>query len=282
MALLHPHELIPNLGTLDRLLSEKTNDPERMMAIERQTELVPYHLRGAAFALDQLESARIEAVNVLEKYPGILAGAQVVLTTEIDPVAFALDAYLFHARRTLDAVLTYLGRCPANLGLPASMNDLVTGLKKNVSYKLDAELTITILRYWDDVGARLKGYRDQASHRAIILSNCVAFRTPNGASAMRMLLPDDYDETKPSEIGYKPGVPLMAFALSSFGKTVRFVNDLVERMIDLMATEPNSRKSGTVSILMRGGGMSMGGSITGEPVPFPETVSNVAKKATTR
>ena len=282
MALLHPHELVPNLGTLDRLLSEKTNNPERMVAIERQTELVPYHLRGAAFALGQLESARSEAVKVLDKFPGTSAGAQVVLTTEIDPVAFALDAYLFHARRTLDAVLTYLGRCPANLGLPASMNDLVTGLKKNVSYKLDAELATTILGYWGDVGARVKGYRDQASHRAIILSNCVAFRTPSGVSGLRILLPDDHDETKPSEIGYKPGVPLMAFALSSFEKTVRFVNDLVERMIDLMATDPNSRKSGVVSMLMRGGGISIGGTITGEPVPFPETVSSVAKKATTR
>jgi len=163
------------------------------------------------------------------------------------------------------------------------MNELVNGLKKGVNYKLDVELTTMLLRYWEDVGARLKGYRDQTNHRAIILSNCVAFRTATGTPGLRMLLPDDYNETKPSEIGYQPGIPLMTFALFSFEKTLRLVNDLVERMIDLMAPgDPEARRSGTFSILMRGGGITMGGPITGEAVPFPEAVSDIVKKATTR
>lgn len=278
----YPHQLVPNIGTLDRLLSEKTDDQQRMHATIRETEQLPYYLRGASLALMRLEDARNEAVKTLDRYGAGSPDARVVLPPDdLDLLSFALDSYLYYVRRTFDALVSYLNRCPKPLGLPASMNDLVTKLKNGVDYKLDLHLMNSNIGYWNDVGARLKGYRDQSQHKAIILSTCVAFRTPDGP-ALQMLLPDDYTETKPSAIGYKPGVHVMQFALTSFEKTLRLVNTLVERMIDLMADgDLNVRKTGTIIIGIRGtDGLALGGQITGERVPAPETVADVIARAT--
>lgn len=279
MQQLHAHQLIPNLGTLDRLVSEATTDPMRMHAITRETEQLPYYLRGAAFALSQLEDGRVDAVKILDILP---PGTASILTADaLDRLAFALDSYLYYVRRTFDALISYLSRCPARLQLPASMNELVTKMKKGVDYKLDAEMATAILTYWDDVGARLKGYRDQTQHRAIILSTCIAIRTPDG-TGLQMLLPDDHEETKPSQIGYRPGVPAMEFAMASFEKTLRFVNGLVERMIDLMAADdPTARKKGVMTLMFRGpDGVQIGGPIRAERVPAPLTVAELVERAT--
>ncbi len=261
------HELIANLSVLDRLLFEKTSSA-KLSKVQRETEQLPYYLRGACAAICQFELARIEAVKVLSA-PSSGPNSRVVLATDkVDPLAFAVDFYLFCMRRALDALIPYLSRCPDNISLPSSLNALVNGLGNRKYQSLDLEIRTTILSFWGDIGKKIKGYRDQANHKAIILSNCIAFNGEGGCSGLRMLLPDNPDEKRPSEIKYDPGVPAMGFALDALEKSLLFVNMLVERMIDLMcADNPEARRKGVVSIAMRGAPLKIGAKFSGEPVP---------------
>ncbi len=276
------HDILPHLGVLDRLLIEKTPD-ERVPRVQRQTEQLPYYLRGACAAVHQLESARLDAVTILDKL-GIGPRAQFVLPVDkVDPLSFCYDSFLFCMRRAFDALVPYLSQCPTNLSLPSSMNDLVAGIRKNKWADLDSEITSEILAFWDSVGWKIKGYQDQASHKAIILSNCVAFKRGDGVRGLRMLLPDNPDEKRPSELRYAPGVPAMNFATDSLGATIVFANALVERMIDLMAPDDSDvRHTGVVAITMRGFPLIMSTKMTGEPVPFPVEVADVVKKSAPR
>ncbi|MFC1705869.1 hypothetical protein ACFL59_03490 [Planctomycetota bacterium] len=231
-ALPSQHTLLPNLGVLDRLLLKRLPS-DRVSAVQRATEQLPYYLRGACFALGELERHRHEAVTALE-VPGLGPNTRAVLSADrADPLSFALDFYLFCLRRSFDALIPYISRCPVSQSLPSSMHDLVKALRKG-KWQLDNKIQAAILAFWTDVGARIKGYRDQANHKAVILSNCVAFRS-EGRVALRMLLPDDHEEKQPSKLKYEPGVPAMGFAVNALEKSLRFVNVLVERMIDMLA-----------------------------------------------
>ncbi len=271
------HELIPNLAALDRLLMENS-EQDRFPAIQRETEQLPYYLRGATAAVCQLEVARCDAVMALDK-PMMGPHTRFVLPPEqVDPLSFAVDSYLFFTRRSFDAVIAYLRRCPVNISLPASMNDLQKGLRGS-KYTVDSQLEKAILEFWDKTGSKIKGYRDQTSHKAVIVSNCVAFNSPTGRG-LRMLLPDDAQEKRPSEIRYDPGVPAMAFIIDSLQKTIRFVNVIVERVIDLMsAGKPDARDFGVVGQAMRGAPLVISSKISGEPVPFPLSVSKAVSDA---
>lgn len=278
--LLSRHDLVPNLGVLDRLILERSPEQSRS-AVDRETEQLPYYLRGACAALYQLEAARREAVTEAFAIPGIGPHTQYVLDADkVDPLSFAIDFYLFCLRRVFDALVPYLRRCPENPDLPRSFSKLYKGIRKNKHSSLDLQIQEIIREFWDDVGETITGYRDQANHRAIILSNCVAFKGDGGIVGLKMLLPDNPLETSPSELRYEPGIPVMGFALDSLGKTVRFANLLVERMIDLMAPgDPNVRSTGVVSIAMRGAPVQFGPKISGEPVPFPVDVGESVVRA---
>lgn len=272
------HELIPNLGVLDRLLMESSIDGS-YSAIQRETEQLPYYLRGACFSINELEFYRNRAAKALSELPGASPTAQFVLPPEhSDPLSFATDSYLFFLRRVMDAVISYLGRCPNRISLPSSMNTLMKGIETG-KYKLDSQIKTILEEYWNSVGVKIKGYRDQVNHKAIILSNCVAFNGTGGIG-LKMLLPDNPEEDRPSKINYEPGINAMGFLLESLKETIKFINALVEKMIDLMAKDgSNPREKGIVGITMRGTPVSFGSSITGEPVPFPVGVKEIVKMA---
>jgi len=268
-------DLVPNLPALDRLLQART-DPERFSAVHRQTEQLSYYLRGAFFALTEIEQARINACQL----PAVKPGLRYRLPEEkSDPISFALDFYLFCSRRACDAVIPYISRLPVPLSLPSSMNDLADGLRAK-KWEIDTEISQLIISFWEDTGIALKGYRDQANHKAIILSTCTVFRTPDGKVALDAKLPDDPNEKSPSMIRYKSDMRLMAFTVKAFGHLLMTVNSIVERLIDLCAPDDEDpRKYGTVSIVMRGGPMSLSGNISGEVVPLPVSLREVALDA---
>ncbi len=215
----------------------------------------------------------------LSELPGTSPTTQFVLPLEYsDPLSFATDSYLFFLRRVMDAAISYLGRCPNRISLPSSMNTLMKGVKTG-KYKLDVQIKTILEEYWGNVGAKIKGYRDQVNHKAIILSNCVAFNSTDGVG-LKMLLPDNPEEDRPSIINYDPGVNAMAFLLESLKAKIKFINALVEKMIDLMAKgRANPREQGIVAITMRGAPVAFGSSVTGEPVPFPIGVKEIVKMA---
>ena len=275
------HELLPNLGVLDRLLIEKT-DSSKISAIQRETEQLPYYLRGTFSALLQMESERVEAVSALDG-PGVEKNTRIILSPDkSDPLSFAFDFYLFCMRRACDALISYVGRCPNNLSLPSSIYKLTIGLK-NSTWPIDSVIRDTLLIFWDSIGERLKDYRDQVNHKAIIISNCVAFNVDTEKRALKALLPDNPKEKRPSEIRYEPGVPLMGFAIDGFAQLTHMVNVIVERMIDLLAPDtPDVRSTAVVSIAMRGAPFRMGSKIRGELVPYPTNMKNVISSAVGR
>jgi hypothetical protein len=101
------HELIPNLATLDRLLMEKC-DAGLYSKIQRETEQLPYYLRGACFSINELEQYRIETINAWEGIPDVDPDTQCILSPEhFDPLSFSVDSYLFFLRRVMDSLIFY-------------------------------------------------------------------------------------------------------------------------------------------------------------------------------
>jgi len=272
------HELIPNLGVLDRLLME-SSDLSGYSKIQRETEQLPYYMRGACFALTELEHYRIQATKAWHKIPEVNPDSQYILPPEhFDPLSFATDSYLFFLRRVMDSLISYIGRCPVRTSLPSSMNDLMKGVLSE-KYELDPQIRTLLISYWESVGKKIKGYRDQVNHKAVILSNCIVFNTPKGFG-LKMLLPDNPEEKSPSKISYDPGIGTMGFLMDSLKVTIQFVNRLVERMIDLMASEDNNpREKSIVGLTIRGGQLKVGLLRTGEPVPYPIGVRRVVEMA---
>lgn len=273
------HQLIPDLPVLDRLLIESL-PRDRVAAVQRQTELLPFYIRGACFHLEAFEAHRHRAISALDGLPGVSAHTRLVLPPEVaDPLSFAFDGLLFCLRRSFDSLLPYLSRCPRTLSLPSSMSDLAKDIDNGSYQSLDARVKRDISEFWRETGQTVKGYRDQASHKAVVLSNAVAFRA-NGRAGLRLLLPDDAMEKRPSMIGYRPGVPAMHYAVGAVAATVRLINSLVTIMIDLTSTDPGAaRGSATVSIAMRGGPMQIAAEIQGELVPYPVDIQEVLANA---
>ncbi len=272
------HDLIPNLGVLDRLLMENS-PPNTYSSVQRETEQLPYYLRGACFSINELETYRIKAAKALAQLPGVGPDTQYILPQEhFDPLSYALDSYLFFLRRTFDSLIPYLSRCPARISLPSSMNSLVKGVHTD-KYHLDSQLEILIIDFWNALGKKVKGYRDQVNHKAIILSNCIVFNSTQGVG-LKMLLPDNPEEKRPSRISYNPGVNAMGFTLESLKVTVQFVNRLVERMIVLTAgTDKDPRTRSITSITMRGAPLQISSRKVGEPVPYPVSVRQIVVDA---
>lgn len=274
-------ELIPNLGVLDKLLREKTPVSEQSK-VNRHTEQLAYYLRGACHALNQLENTRICAANQFTELADGNPRSQWIIAGDLwDEMGFSTDLYLACLRRACDALLHYVSRCPRNISLPESFKDFVDGIR-NRKYQVDSKIGKSALNYWDETGIKVKGYRDQALHKAVILSNCLVFyHHVTGSVGLRMSLPDNPQEKSPAELKYEPGVAAMRFFVGSLYDTIQFVNVSVERMIDLMAPfHRDVRETYVISASIRGGPIIVNEMITdGEPVPFSVTVHDVVRRA---
>lgn len=276
-----PMELMPHLPVLDKLLREQIPD-EKRATVNRLTEQLTYYLRGACYALDLLEGTRNAAADEFVKLnPDNPRGYWVIIGDLSDQMGFAADLFLTYMRRTLDALVNYLAKCPIESQLPASFNDLVKGLNTG-KHTLDEEIKDLILGYWENVGSKVKGYRDQTLHKAVIISNCVMFYHPIARSVgLRMCLPHDAQEKSPVKLSYEPHVDAMGFFVEALYATVEFVNRIVERLIDLMSSDSNVRDEGVIIIFNRGGPLTsdMLKDIRGEPVPYTVTAAEVVRRA---
>lgn len=273
------HELIPNLGSLDRLL-DAVVPKENQKSASRETEQLPYYFRGVCFSINELEIHRIKAGNSLSNIPGVGPNTQSILSPEyFDPLSYSFDSFLFYMRRVMDSLILYIARSLGLNGLPSSMNDLVKGIKKSKNYNIDNVIQKILVEYWDGLGEKIKGYRDQISHTAIIISDCIAFNSSNGIG-LKMLLPDNPQEKSPSKISYNPGINVMGFSLDALKITIKFVNQIVERLIDLLAVEgENPRSQGIVGFSVRGGFLNINKNIMGELVPYPVNLKSVIELA---
>jgi hypothetical protein len=275
------HELVPNLGTLNKLLFERTPESDHKK-LHRLIEQLPYYLRGACDAWQRLDALRDAAGQEFMKMPS--PGAKWILSPDCaDAMAFALDAFLANLRRACDALLLYVNRCPKHVGLRNSLHDVVNRLRNGAYPALAPELKSLMFTYWEEMGDRIKGYRDQGAHFAIGASTCFMFYHPvTRGVGLRMLLPDRHDVKSPSEMKYEPGVPVIGFMIESLSSTLKFINRAVERMIDLeVGGGQDPRGERIFFFAMRGGAplRSDEDTSTGEPVPFYLSVNDVIRRA---
>ena len=272
-------ELVPNLGVLDKLLSDKVAKNKRARA-HRETEQLVHYLRGACFALGQLERHRIIAAeHFVKMHPDDPKARWLMLEDLPDSMSYCADSFLMFLRRACDAVILYINRCCEKRDMPRSMNDLVKNIQ---NWNLDCRIRDALISYWEETGKKVRDYRDLASHHAIVLSNCLMFyHFPSGSVALRMLLPDDSSAKSPSQLRYELGVPAMGFFVDSLFDTVRFVNVVVERLIDLMAPDqPGVRTTRVIQIIPRGGALPLSDERPkGEPVPYSVRAADVVRRA---
>jgi hypothetical protein len=237
--------------------------------------MLSYYLRGAYKTIHQMEEARQEVARSFVENADPTQNVRLHLGgTQTDAMSFSLDFFLFSLRRLADSMIAWLCLCPPPpRSLPQSLNDLVTKIKNGKHYDLDPVIQQSLVAYWDDIGRKIKGYRDQSNHFAIISGHCVVFKTSDGRIAISMALPDDPEEKSAFKMTYDPGVAVMGFMVEALVKSVRVVNELIERMIDLMA--PNDANARGVEVFeifaSRGGPLKLGSGqqVRGEPVPYP-------------
>ena len=226
------HSLVPNLGVLRRLLLERM-PVQNHTKICRGIEQLPYYLRGACEAWLRLEQLRIAAGEWFVLNRSI--GAKWFITGDCaDGMAYAVDAFLANLHRSVEGLLDYMNRCPEPIGLSTSLHQTAVKLAKGAYPKLDRELKDLTLAYWNEMGQRVKGYRDQGSHFGISPSSCLMFyQIPTGNVGLQLLLPDRHDAKSASDMTYNPGISVIGFLCESLASTLKFVNKSVERMIDL-------------------------------------------------
>lgn len=263
-------EMFPNIAALDKILLTPL-DGEKQRNVQRLLEQLPFYMRGACEAFDRLLLIREIAGVEFRKLKS--PGAKWVITGDLaDAMTFAVEACLSYLRRAADALLLYVARCPKNLTLPSSMNDAIKAFRKGATRECDEQVVSLLLEYWDRIGSRIKGYRDQAAHFAIGVSDGVMFyHQPSGAVGLRLLLPDDPMATSPKAMTYEPGVQTVSFLTDALHDTTRYFNTVLERLIDLAAPgDASARESQLIYIALRGGRpLSAEMDFTlGEPVPF--------------
>jgi hypothetical protein len=281
-----PFNFAPHLNSLSALLFENT-PPENVPAVARQTEMLSYYLRGAYKTVHQMEEERQEIARSFVEKADPAHNVHLYLGgTQTDSLSFSLDFFLFCTRRLADSMIAWLSRCPPpHKNLPSSFNDLITGIRKGVDYGLDQEIQTSMLSYWDETGHKIKQYRDLANHYAILSGDCVVFRAGNSQIAIKMVLPDNPDEKSAIKLTYDPGVPVMTFMLESLARTVRFVNEVIERMIDLMGLRNEQEASRILGAIMSELDspfrLAGNGPLVGEPVPYPLDISKIVGEAAT-
>jgi hypothetical protein len=275
-------ELIPNLGVLDRSLLERTENAGRPFPL-RSAEQPPFYLRGACESFNRLLHLREIAGEEFLRIESAPNSKWLIKADLADCMAFAVETCLMYLRRSVDAVIFYIGNFPKYLQLKSSLSDVAKLLAKGKCQDLDEGVSRLILEYWNSWGERVKGYRDQAAHYAIGVSDCVVFRHAlTRGIGLRLLLPDDPFTKSPETMTYRPGVPTVGFLNGAIYETVKFVNETVERLIDL--THPNDQHAR----IMHGSVIGMRGSDTinfdervagGEPVPHSMDVRTVVERA---
>jgi hypothetical protein len=272
------YSLVPNLGVLRRLLLERT-PVDNHTKVCRGIEQLPYYLRGACEAWLRLEQLRIAAREWFVLNSRI--GARWFITGDCaDGMAYAADAYLANLHRSVEGLLDFMNRCPEHVGLSTSIHQTADKLAKGAYPKLDKKLKDLTLAYWNEMGQRVKGYRDQGSHFGISPSSCLMFyQNPTGNVGLQLLLPDRHEAKSASDMTYNPGISAIAFLCESLASTLVFVNKSVERMIDLESTGTSDpRGAALMMVNKRGGGVidpKEDNPMGGEMVPFYNSLQSM-------
>jgi len=306
-------DLFPHLGSLEHILHSQLPS-DRVSALTRELEQLTYHIRGACASLLQLEAVRNELIKT--QATSLKPSHSVMLVSEaVDPLSFALDGYLHFVRRGMDGLVLYLRRATKGSKLPASFHHIllrhrtsehlvsgstrfsgriwtqfvqmngvgviVKGIEKRRWPELNNKITDITLHYWNNINRRLKGYRDQSNHTAIVSSNCTLLMTSDSRYELRLQLPDDPEERSPSKLRYDPGIPAMTFVVNSLTATIKYANDIVERLIDLNADDPDEARCYSLVLTpIRGAPIRIGGTVSGEPVPYPIDIKQIVNEAT--
>ncbi|GEM_PF-6134520 len=259
--------------------------------MHRELEQLPYYARGACWALQELETARVALSILPTTFPGqIHFGFQ---EDQLDPIRFAADSFLMNLRRSFDATILYVRDFPSRAArnqIPRSFTELAKGLKKGNGFEIDNQVRALLQSFWESIGERITDYRDLGNHHTIVVSDCLAF-TQGNKVFLRLMLPDNPDCKSAAKLTHAPGVPLMLFAANALEQTLKMINAVLNRLVALTWPEATIEpepplKPGESRIAIRftgrGGGFTVGEGAPpphGEEVPFPLDIKAIAERA---
>jgi hypothetical protein len=188
---------------------------------------VPFSLGGMTHAFFEFVRAQRD---MIERSPPSEGTTLVLSPDQSAPLAYALDAFLDHARRVSDAVL-FLVSARHRISLPSSMPDVVARLRARSSL-LPNERAL-ILAYWEQYGLRVKEYRDLAQHHALLTSDCRVFRSVNGEPSVYLAIPNNPSVKSVSKLSFEnPTVHAFLFMRRVLYDTIEFVNRLSILLLD--------------------------------------------------
>lgn len=256
--------------------------------MDRELDQLPYYLRGACWALLQLEQTRQGLGTFTSNFPNQQMFA--FDDDQVDPLRFMTDAFLMNVRRSFDAMIIYLRRFPVRAArdqIPRSLTVLMKGLETGNDYKLDPKVTATLLAYWNSIGQRITKYRDLGHHYTMIVSDCITYAR-DGQAYVRAVLPDSPASHSAAGLTYDPGVPLMGFVSRALEETLVMVNVVLNRLISLTFPEAKISqllppKPGGIRVTMRFTGRGCPQfpmkHLDGEAVPFPIDLFELARRS---
>jgi hypothetical protein len=185
-----PHETESGSRRIDPYwLAEKSVFEERAVQL-------PYALAGAFNAVERLEIAQAEAVEIVGNR-GQLAPDCIV---SLDPpsehaMGFAVDQFFDAVCRAQNAISWYISR-QFRTSLSASMHDLITRdfRRWTTCERVPSEIRDVITTYWNDWGKRNKAHRDLAEHHAVISSDVRLSMNANGQPLIYLAIPSNPEE----------------------------------------------------------------------------------------
>ena len=186
-----------------RLESEPTEATiQKLAGLKADLDYLPYALAAAFAAVDLLGSLlRDLAANPPAHAQHAPTAAQILGSSETEPLAFAVDAFLDAARRAQNSVIPYLTRA-LRVSLPASVAQLANELRSG-SRQLPDPIPEIILSYWQTSGGRLKDYRDLAQHHALVSSEARLAPHDGGQWSVYLALPNNPAARSPAKLRYR-------------------------------------------------------------------------------
>ena len=223
---------LPHLGRLITQLEMTCVDAEERRRLQLHLEHLPYTLRAAQTAIEQLV---LTANDVLAKHRPQQQGDVYMITAFYrDRLNFFVDTFLDAARRIQNAVIPYISR-RYSLSLPNSLNHVMKRLASG-SLGLPEPIEISLHSYWHRNGKQLKAYRDLAQHHALVASDARVFLGPGGRAVLYMALPNNPEVKNASKLSYDPLVHAYEYVEAEFMALIRTCHHLVLQMIDHSVT----------------------------------------------
>jgi hypothetical protein len=239
-----PLGLLAHLNALRLALykqcAAQVNEPDIKLnsPIHFQLELLPYAVSEMWHAFTSFVYTIHSIAAKLDEDIPIHPECLFLSDSDRDLLAYSIDAFMNAGRRAQNAVIPYLSGA-LRQSLPPSFSRVFTpqGQADLHKYPVLEPFAPMLESYWRDYGHSLRAYRVLMEHFALVASEAFLSRLNADTVGLHMLLPNNPDAKRPTELIYgnpdNPPVHALPYMEEAFIALVRFAESMTRPLLPL-------------------------------------------------